>query len=124
MKIKNHEDLNSEIKRLEGKSQKQEQELFRRVHSLRERFTPVNIILNSLSSLTGIPLNKSELIKKGALVSLAFLLQTVMRKSELKFETLITDFMKKAVEKVKSIFSSEGDPENEVEIDTEPDNGN
>ncbi len=122
MKIKNHEDLMTEIKRLEGKSKMQEQSLLLRVHGLRERFTPANIILNSLSSLTGIPLNKSELIKKGALVSLTFLLQTLMRKSELKLETLIADFMKKAVEKAKSIFSSEDDSDNKVTRESESEN--
>jgi len=66
--------------------------------------------------------DKSELIKKGALVSLTFLLQTLMRKSELKLETLIADFMKKAVEKVKSIFSSEDDSDNKVTRESESEN--
>ena len=68
MKIKTHEDLKSEIIRLEEKSKRQENYLLERVHTLRESYTPVNMVLNSLSSLTGIPLNKSELLRKGALV--------------------------------------------------------
>ncbi|TAH41987.1 MAG: hypothetical protein EYC69_06560 [Bacteroidetes bacterium] len=119
MKIKNQEDLSIEIKRLEEKSKSQEQYLLAKVHTLRERYTPVNMILNSLSSLTGIPLNKSELLKKGTLVSLTFIAQALMRKSELKLETLVADFLNKAVEKIKNIFSSKDEPENQADAEVE-----
>jgi len=71
---------------------------------LKSNLTPQNIFLNSLSSISGIPLNKAEFLKKGMLVALTFVIQRLLRKSEIKIESAISEFMAEAGRKIKDFF--------------------
>jgi hypothetical protein len=104
MKIENYKDLKAEISRLEEKKKIQEELLVEKLHTLKSNLTPQNIFLNSLSSISGIPLNKAEFLKKGMLVALTFVIQRLLRKSEIKIETAISEFMAEAGRKIKDFF--------------------
>ncbi len=104
MKINNYTELKSEIARLEIKSKQQEEQLMDKLHELRSAFSPQNIVLNSLSSITGIPLNKADFVKKGLMVAATFIFQKFLRKSELKLETVIENWVKEITGKVKNFF--------------------
>lgn len=104
MKIENYKDLKAEISRLEEKKKLQEELLLEKLHTLKSNLTPQNIFLNSLSSISGIPLNKAEFLKKGMLVALTFVIQRLLRKSEIKIESAISEFMAEAGRKIKDFF--------------------
>lgn len=105
MRINNHTDLKAEIVKLEIKSREQEKQLLDRVYSIRESLKPQNLILGGISSLTGIPFSKSDVIQKGALVVVTYILQRFMRKSELKLETTIANFISDLKDKVMNFFN-------------------
>ena len=128
MEIKNRADLKVEIARLEHKSRNQESNLLEKVHELQDSFTPMNIILSSLSSLTGIPLNKSEFVKKGAIIALTFFIQKFIRKSELRLETILANLLGDIKHKITDFFNSknsaEDEEENETSVDEQTKSGN
>ncbi len=105
MKIENYKDLKAEISRLEEKKKIQEELLLEKLHTLKSNLSPQNIFLNSLSSISGIPLNKAEFLKKGMLVALTFVIQRLLRKSEIKIENAITEFISEAGRKIKDFFN-------------------
>lgn len=105
MNIRNSDDLKLAIKVLENKSRLQEQMFLEKAHALRDSLKPANLIVNSLSSLTGIPINKSDFLNKGALLAVTYIIQRLLRKSEIKFENFIADFILDLKKKVKDFFS-------------------
>ncbi|MBP6334237.1 MAG: hypothetical protein KA444_02105 [Bacteroidia bacterium] len=115
MKIENYTDLKLEIVRLEKKSKEQELALLEKVHALRQSFSAQNIIMNSLSSFTGIPLNKAEFMRKGILVAITFIVQKLFKKSELKLENVITEWFTDFTTKVKEFFKSKFKPEENLD---------
>ena len=64
-KIENSEHLREEIARLQGQAEVQEQNLRKNLRELRNQFRPENILLNTLSSVTGIKIGKNEFLKNG-----------------------------------------------------------
>lgn len=114
MKIETYDDLKSEIARLQVKSKEQEQALLEKLHEVRASFSPQNIIMSSLSSLTGIPLNKAEFMRKGVLVALTYVVQKLLKKSELKLETIIANWFNEIGNKVKDFFRK-NEEKNEAE---------
>ena len=114
MKISNYTELKSEIARLEGLSKNQELKLLEKVHSIRESLRPSNLIINSLASITGIPINKNQVIKKGALIALTYIFQRYFHKTELKFENLLSSIISEIKRKLQDMFRSEEVKENEV----------
>jgi hypothetical protein len=119
MKINNYLELKSEIQRLEAKSKRQEIILHDKFRAVREGLKPHNLIMNSIASVTGIPFNKSDIVKKGALIALTYLVQRFMRNSEIRIETAISDFILKLKNKFKDFF---GGKEEENNVKNYPDN--
>ena len=110
-KIENSEHLREEIARLQGQAEVQEQNLRKNLRELRNQFRPENILLNTLSSVTGIKIGKNEFLKNGIAAGLSLVLQRFVFKTETNIERKIYSWIDEIFDKVKSIinkFSSAG----------------
>jgi hypothetical protein len=103
-KIKNIEHLEAEIERLRLLSKSQEQQLKKNLMEIREDLRPENILMNFISSLTGIRFEKKEFFKNGIAYALSFIIQRFVLKTEKKIEEKAYDFLDSLFEKIKSFM--------------------
>jgi hypothetical protein len=101
-KINNLEQLNAEISRLREISKKQEAQLKSSLKELKEDLKPENIILNGLSSISGIRFNDKNFWKDGIMYGISMLIQKFVFKTEKKIEGRIYDFLDRIFDKIKS----------------------
>ena len=81
-KIENAEQLRTEIYRLKNIASQQQEQIKNDVKAIREDLKPENIIWNTLSSITGIKINKSDFFKEGIAVGIYVLIQRFILKKE------------------------------------------
>jgi hypothetical protein len=81
-KISTIHDLRSEITRLRGIADEQEGIIRKDVAALREQWKPMNILINTVSSLTGVQVSKSMFVNNGFVFGLSLLLQRLLLKAE------------------------------------------
>lgn len=103
-KIENISQLKFEIDRLKRNAKDQELTLRNDLSALKEDIKPVNLILNGVSSLTGININKNDFFKDGIAYGLSLLFQRFVLKSEKKFEGKIYSFVDSIFERANSFM--------------------
>ena len=104
-KIENIHQLRAEIDRLKIAAKQQEAQLRNDVKEIREDLKPENLLWNSLSSLTGIKINKNEFFKDGIAYGLSLIIQRYILKTEKKMENKVYDFVDGLFDRVKNIVS-------------------
>lgn len=101
--IENIVQLRSEIGRLKKVAKEQEQVIKNDIKEIRENLRPENIFWNSLSSFTGIKMNKEEFFKDGIAYGLSLILQRFILKTEKKVENNVYDFVDSIFDRVKNL---------------------
>lgn len=109
-KIENIHQLQAEIERMEGVCKQQETKLRKDLQELKEDFNPLNIILGTISSLTGVKLDRKEFMKDGIGLGLSLFFQRLILKAEKAVENKVYDFVDTAVEHLKKFMSKAVDP--------------
>jgi hypothetical protein len=104
-KIENLEQLQSEIKRLRVLTIQQEVLIKNDLMEIREDIKPRNIILNILSSITGVNINKKIFLKGGIAGGMSVLIQRLILKAEKKMENKMYDFVDGILDKVNSVVN-------------------
>jgi hypothetical protein len=104
-KIENIQQLRTEINLLKASARQQELRLKNDVKEIREELKPENLIWNSLSSLTGVHINKSEFFRDGIAYGISLIIQRFFLKTEKKMENKVYGFVDMLFEKVKSIVN-------------------
>jgi hypothetical protein len=106
--IHNIQELRTEITRLKVLSKQQEQLLRADITQIKEDLKPANLVSNAFTSLTGIRLDRSTLLKDGLAVGLSLLLQRFVFKTEKKIESKLTEYLSQLLEKIKQVVHSFG----------------
>lgn len=104
-KIENAAQLNTEIARLKALAKVQEQQLRSDVKELKEELKPHNILLKSISSFTGIRVDKKEYLKEGLAYALSLIAQSYILKTESKIEERAYEFVDSVFEKIKKFMN-------------------
>jgi hypothetical protein len=104
-KIKNLDQLQSEIKNLRNLTKQQELQIKNDLMEIREDFRPRNILLNALSSISGIKINKKEFLQGGIAGGLSVLIQRFVLKAEKKMENKIYDFVDSILDKANNLVN-------------------
>jgi len=104
-RIENVEQLRAEISRLKIVAKQQEAQLRSDVSEIREDLKPENLLWNSLTSLTGIKVNRNEFFKDGIAYGLSLIIQRYILKTEKKLESKAYDFVDGIFDRVKNIVS-------------------
>ncbi len=110
-KIENVTQLHAEIVRLKVKVKDQEKDLRKVVLVISENLKPVNLLVNSLSSFTGVKMTGNEFMKDGMAIGLSLLVQRFILKTERKIEHKVYDFIDSLLDKVKSFMEKFTSPE-------------
>src|SRR4051812_35706555 len=95
--IENAAELRKEIERLKKRSDHLEKEIRNDVSAIRENLRPENLILHTISSWTGIPLDKKEFFKNGFAVGLVLLVRKYLFKTETAIEGKIYSWTEKVI---------------------------
>ncbi|MCX6292209.1 MAG: hypothetical protein NT126_10660 [Bacteroidetes bacterium] len=104
-KIENLHELRAEISRMKGVAKQQELQIKKDLSEIRDDLRPENILWNSLSSLTGIKINRNEFLKDGIAYGISLFIQRFILKTEKKMENKVYDFMDSLFERVKSFVN-------------------
>ena len=110
-KIENLEQLQDEIKKLRELAKKQELQIKNDLFEIRDDLKPQNILLNALSSLTGIKINKKEFFQEGILSGLSLFLRRFVLKTEKKMENKFYDVVDGMLDKFKSLVNKFAGPD-------------
>jgi len=105
-KIKNREDLQSEIKRLQLVADDQEKVIRADIAEIREQLLLKNILWNAVESITGVKMNSKDLFANGLLAGLFLFLRKSMSKAEAKAEDKIYEIADSVVERIRKFLSS------------------
>ena len=103
-RIKNITQLNAEIARLKGKLAEQEDGLRNDLEEIKESLKPANLLVNTLSSITGVKISSNEFLKDGFAYGLAVLFQRFISKSEKKMEQTVYEFVDTIIDKIKKLM--------------------
>jgi hypothetical protein len=103
-RIENIDQLRMEILRLEKSTSEQEIRLKQDLANIRQELKPINLVLNSLSSITGIKFNKNVFLKDGILYGANLLLQRFILKTEKKAEETVYKFVDVVFEKIQGFM--------------------
>ena len=109
-RIENIQQLRSEIERVERLCKQHEDKLKQDLQELKEDFNPLNILLKTISSISGIKLDSKDFLKDGIGFSISLFLQRLILKAEKVVENKVYDFVDTAVEKLKHFMSKVVDP--------------
>ena len=100
-KIENIQQLSIEIARLKELISAQEKTLKEDVLEIKENLKPANLLVSTLTSLTGVKVTNNEFLKDGFAFGLSILLQRFVLKTEKKLEHTVYEFMETIIQKVK-----------------------
>jgi hypothetical protein len=75
-------ELRAEISRLRGVAEQQEQLIRQDATAIRENLKPMNLLMNTLSALTGVQLSKSTFVNNGFVFGLSLMMQRLLLKTE------------------------------------------
>ncbi|MBK8846214.1 MAG: hypothetical protein IPO27_06450 [Bacteroidetes bacterium] len=103
-KIENLMQLQLEISRLKGVAKDQEKQLKKDLLEIKEDLKPANIIMNGISSFTGIKLNNKDFLKEGFAYGISLLLQRFVLKTERKVEDKIYHLVDSVFERLQSFL--------------------
>ena len=80
--ITNINELRSEISRLRAVADEQEQLIRRDASAIRENLKPMNLLMNTVSALTGVQLSKSTFVNNGFVFGISLMMQRLLLKTE------------------------------------------
>ena len=92
-KINNITELRAEILRLQKQENEQREKLKNGVKEIREELKPAHLLMNFVSSLFGVRIEKNEFLKDGIAYGISLIIQRYILKTEKKFEQKIYDWV-------------------------------
>jgi hypothetical protein len=104
-KINNAKELHAEIRRLRAVADVQEEQLQSDLQRIRNDFRAENILLNALSSVTGLQVKKEALLKSGLVQGITLLVQRMVLKAEKKVEDKLYAIVDELVERVRKFLN-------------------
>ncbi len=104
-KISNIQELRDEISRLRGVAEDQENIIRQDVSALREQWKPVNILVNTLSSLTGVQVSKSMFVNNGFVFGMSLVLQRLLLKAENQVSEKVHEWTDALIAKINDFIS-------------------
>jgi hypothetical protein len=103
--IKNIDQLRAEIARLKTVRVEQESQMRSDFQKVKEDYRPINILLRTLSDITGLRFDKSNFLKGGLLYGLSLLFQRFILKTEKKAEDAVYGLVDVLFEKIQEFIS-------------------
>ena len=97
--------LRAEILRLRVVADDQENIIRNDVASLREQWKPMNILVNTLSSLTGVQVSKSMFVNNGFVFGLSLVLQRLLLKAENQVSEKVHEWSDALIGKINDFIS-------------------
>jgi hypothetical protein len=110
-KIENAEQLRAEINRLQTEVKEKELKLRSDLMHMKDQLKPENILMNSITSLTGVRVDKSEFFKNGLAMGISLVLQRFVFKTESTIERKVYSWIDEIFDRVKNYinkFSNRG----------------
>jgi hypothetical protein len=104
-KITDMRSLRAEILRLRVVADDQENIIRNDVASLREQWKPMNILVNTLSSLTGVQVSKSMFVNNGFVFGLSLVLQRLLLKAENQVSEKVHEWSDALIGKINDFIS-------------------
>jgi hypothetical protein len=104
-KISTIEDLRAEIVRLRGVADEQEKIIRKDVSELREQWKPMNILVNTVSSLTGVQVSKTMFVNNGFVFGLSLVLQRLLLKAESQVSEKVHEWTDALIAKINEFIS-------------------
>jgi len=104
-KITDMRSLRAEILRLRTVADEQENVIRNDVASLREQWKPMNILVNTLSSLTGVQVSKSMFVNNGFVFGLSLVLQRLLLKAENQVSEKVHEWSDALIGKINDFIS-------------------
>ena len=80
--ITNINELRGEINRLRAVADEQEQLIRRDAAAIRENLKPMNLLMNTVTALTGVQLSKSTFVNNGFVFGISLMMQRLLLKTE------------------------------------------
>jgi len=108
--IENIQQLRAEIQRIEGVCKEKEQKLRADLQELKEDFNPLNILLKTISSFSGVKLDRKDFMKDGLGLGLSLFFQRLILKAEKTVENKVYDLVDSTVERIKKFVTGMVDP--------------
>ena len=97
--------LRAEILRLRAVADDQENIIRNDVASLREQWKPMNILVNTLSSLTGVQVSKSMFVNNGFVFGLSLVMQRLLLKAENQVSEKVHEWTDALIAKINDFIS-------------------
>jgi hypothetical protein len=104
-KISTIGDLRAEIARLRDVSNEQEQVIRKDFAALREQWKPMNILINTVSSITGVQVSKSMFLNNGFVFGLSLVLQRFLLKAEGQVSEKVHEWTDALIAKINDFIS-------------------
>jgi hypothetical protein len=99
-------ELRAEIARLRTLSDQQETVIRNDMASIREQWKPMNLLVNGLSSLTGVQVSKSMFVNNGFVFGLSLVLQRLLLKAENQVSEKVHVWSEALIGKINDFISS------------------
>jgi hypothetical protein len=109
-KITDMRGLRAEIVRLRSVADEQEKIVRNDVASIREQWKPMNILVNTLSSLTGVNVSKSMFVNNGFVFGLSLVLQRLLLKAENQVSEKVHEWTDALIGKINDFISRHAKP--------------
>ena len=109
-KISTIDDLRSEIIRLRSVAENQEKLIRKDVADLREQWKPMNILVRTVSSLTGVQVSKSMFVNNGFVFGLSLVLQRLLLKAENQVSEKVHEWTDALIRKINDFISRHAKP--------------
>ena len=104
-RISTIEELRAEITRLRMVAGEQEKLIRQDVVSLREHWRPMNLLMNAVSSITGLQVSKSMFVNNGFVCGLSLLLQRMLLKAENQVSEKVHEWTDALIGKINDFIS-------------------
>ena len=104
-RISTLDELRSEIARLRGVAVEQEASIKRDVTALREQLKPMNILMNTVTSLTGVQMSKSMFVNNGFVFGLSLVMQRLLLKAENQVSEKVHEWTDALIGKINDFIS-------------------
>jgi len=104
--ISNITELRAEIARLRGVAGDQEKLIRQDVVALREQLKPMNLLVNTVSSITGVAMSKSMFVNNGFVFGLSLVLQRLLLKAENQVSEKVHQWTDALIRKINDFISN------------------
>jgi hypothetical protein len=103
--ISSIEELRAEIARLRVVSKEQETVIRSDAAALREQMKPMNILMNVITSLTGVQMSKSTFVNNGFVFGLSLMIQRLLLKTENQVAEQVHRWTEAFISKINDFMS-------------------